>query len=214
MNRTLIVYFDYKSPYTFIARDLIYELERDLGIDVGWRPYCLNIPETFGTAQVNDRGELVADSRSAQQWRRIRYLYMDCRRIARKRGLTLRAPRKVFRSDMALIGTLYAHRAGALRPYHDLVFDRFWRRDLDIDDPSAIADTLQQAGVDASGFAAFERGEGRAELARIMDEAHALCVFGVPSFVVGGELYWGREHLEEIREVLSARGDDTGVVTD
>jgi 2-hydroxychromene-2-carboxylate isomerase len=85
------------------------------------------------------------------------------------------------------------------------VFDRFWRRDLDIDDASAIADALQQAGVDASGFAAFEQGEGSAELARIMHDAHEIGVFGVPSFVVGGELYWGREHLPEIRRILSER---------
>jgi 2-hydroxychromene-2-carboxylate isomerase len=202
MNRTLIVYFDYKSPYTFIARDLIYDLEKELRIDVDWRPYCINIPDMFGSAEVTDRGELVADGRSDHQWRRIRYLYLDCRRVAQKRGLTLRAPLKVFRSDTALIGMLYARRRGALRPYHDLVFDRFWRRDLNIDDASAIADALQQAGVDASAFTGFERGEGRTELARIMDEAHEIGVFGVPSFVVGGELYWGREHLPDIRRIL------------
>lgn len=101
------------------------------------------------------------------------------------------------------IGMLYARRRGALRPYHDLVFDRFWRRDLNIDDASAIADALQQAGVDPSAFTEFERGEGRTELARIMDEAHEIGVFGVPSFVAGGELYWGREHLPDIRRILS-----------
>jgi 2-hydroxychromene-2-carboxylate isomerase len=203
MNRTLIVYFDYKSPYTFIARDLIYDLEQELRVDVDWRPYCINIPDMFGSAEVNDRGELVADGRSDHQWRRIRYLYLDCRRVAQKRGLTLRAPLKVFRSDTALIGMLYARKLGAFRPYHDLVFDRFWRRDLDIDDASAIADTLQRVGVDVSGFAEFERAEGRTELARIGDEAHEIGIFGVPSFVVGGELYWGREHLPEIRRLLS-----------
>src|SRR5215470_8023961 len=114
MIRSLIVYFDYKSPYTFIARDLINALEQDLGIDVEWRPYCINISEIFGNAEVNDRGELVVDGRNEQQWRRIRYMYMDCRRIARKRGLTLRAPLKVFRSTTALIGALYVRQRGML----------------------------------------------------------------------------------------------------
>src|SRR5215467_12191436 len=113
MDRTLIVYFDYKSPYTFIARDLIYDLEQELRIDVDWRPYCINIPDMFGSAEVNDRGELVADGRSDHQWRRIRYLYLDCRRVAQKRGLTLRAPLKVSRSDIALSGC--SMRAGAAR---------------------------------------------------------------------------------------------------
>jgi 2-hydroxychromene-2-carboxylate isomerase len=39
-------------------------------------------------------------------------------------------------------------------------------------------------------------------VARISRDAEALGVFGVPSFIVDGELYWGREHLPDIREVL------------
>ena len=45
---------------------------------------------------------------------------------------------------------------------------------------------------------------GRAEVARICREAEAAGVFGVPSFVVDGELFWGREHLPEIRTMLTA----------
>ena len=48
---------------------------------------------------------------------------------------------------------------------------------------------------------------GRLEHDHIKDEAHALGVFGVPSFVVDGELYWGGEHLPALRERLG-RGAD------
>ena len=61
-----------------------------------------------------------------------------------------------------------------------------------------------EAGADATGFSAYAEGEGREELERICHAAEANGVFGVPSFVVDGELFWGREHLPDIRAMLAA----------
>ena len=77
--------------------------------------------------------------------------------------------------------------------------------DLDIEDPAALADVLKRAGADASGFAAFAAGDGPRELAAVQEAAEAKGVFGVPSFLFAdGDLYWGREHLSRIREILAA----------
>ena len=48
-------------------------------------------------------------------------------------------------------------------------------------------------------------GESRAELVHVCRDAEEKGVFGVPSFMVDGELFWGREHLPDIREMLAAR---------
>jgi 2-hydroxychromene-2-carboxylate isomerase len=61
-----------------------------------------------------------------------------------------------------------------------------------------------EAGADANGFPAYQAEEGRQQVKRICREAEAIGVFGVPSFVVGGELFWGREHLPDIRAMLAA----------
>ncbi len=56
-----------------------------------------------------------------------------------------------------------------------------------------------------AGFAAFVEGEGRRELKAVQDAAEAKGAFGVPSFLFpDGDLYWGREHLPRIREILQA----------
>jgi 2-hydroxychromene-2-carboxylate isomerase len=102
---------------------------------------------------------------------------------------------------------LYAKRQddAALRRYHDITFERFWKRELDIEDPAVVTAVLTEAGADAVGFASYLAGEGRTELVRICREAEERGVFGVPSFIVDGELFWGREHLSDIREMLAAR---------
>jgi 2-hydroxychromene-2-carboxylate isomerase len=203
--RTVTAYIDYKSPYAYLAKDLAYELERDFPVHVDWLPYVLDIPSFLGSARVDDSGKVIAQERNAHQWRRVRYSYMDCRRQARKRGLVIRGPQKIWDSALASSGMLYAKRQGdeVLRRYHDLTFERFWKRELDIEDPGVIGAVLAEAGADATGFSAYAAGEGRVELDRICCAAEELGVFGVPSFVVDGELFWGREHLPDIRAILA-----------
>jgi 2-hydroxychromene-2-carboxylate isomerase len=91
-----------------------------------------------------------------------------------------------------------------LRRYHDMTFERFWKRELDIEDPAVVGAVLAEAGADAAGFPPYLGGEGRQEVERICRAAEAIGVFGVPSFVLDGELFWGREHLPDIRAMLAA----------
>ena len=56
---TILVYSDYKSPYAFLAKDLIYELEGDFEINLEWLPYTLDIPSYLGSARLDERGEVI-----------------------------------------------------------------------------------------------------------------------------------------------------------
>jgi 2-hydroxychromene-2-carboxylate isomerase len=204
--RTVTVYIDYKSPYAYLAKDPVYALERECGVRIDWLPYDLDLAGFMGSARVDDTGRVLEQQRSAHQWRRVRYSYMDCRRQAQKQGLVIRGTQKIWDSRIALCGLLYAKRRGdaALRRYHDIVFERFWRRALDIEDQAVVSAVLSEAGADGAGFPAYLAAEGREELERVCRAAETAGVFGVPSFILDGELFWGREHLPEIREMLGA----------
>jgi 2-hydroxychromene-2-carboxylate isomerase len=65
-----------------------------------------------------------------------------------------------------------------------------------------IGALLAEAGADPAGFPDYSAGQARAELDGICHAAEANGVFGVPSFVLDGQLFWGSEHLPEIREML------------
>lgn len=200
------VYSDYKSPYAYLAKDLVYGLERDTGCAIDWLPYTLDIPAYLGSARLDETGAIAEESRNAHQWRRVKYSYMDCRREANLRGLTIRGTRKIWDSSLANVGLLYAKSHGVLRPYHDRTFERFWRRDLDIENVAVVAALLDECGADGSAFAAYAAGEGRQLLRQVQDEAEAAGVFGVTSFLLAdGDLYWGREHIPRLRELLLTR---------
>ncbi|HYM33182.1 MAG TPA: hypothetical protein VEU47_17920, partial [Candidatus Cybelea sp.] len=95
---SVTVYIDYKSPYAYLAKDLIYRLEGDAGFRFDWLPYTLDIPSYLGSAKLDDSGQVIESQRNAHQWRRVRYSYMDCRREARKRGLVILGTRKIWDS--------------------------------------------------------------------------------------------------------------------
>ena len=82
--QTLKVYIDYKSPYAYLAKDLVYQIEAAYAVRIEWLPYTFDIPAYLGSARVDERGEVIESARNAHQWRRVRYSYMDCRRQARK----------------------------------------------------------------------------------------------------------------------------------
>src|SRR5277367_1879851 len=192
--RIVTVYIDYKSPYAYLAKDPAWELEREFDVRLNWLPYILDIPEFLGTVE----------GRNDHQWRRVRYSYMDARRLANRRGLTVRGPQKLFDSTLASVGMIYAQRRGTFRKYNDLTFERFWKRELDIEDREAVRRVLEESGAETAAFFDFAEGEGRRELERITHEAEQFGVFGVPTFVIDGEVFWGGDRLWMVREKLAA----------
>ncbi len=202
-GRTVKIYIDYKSPYAYLAKDPAYRLAEETGAEIDWLPYILDIPAYLGSARVDAQGGVLEQNRNAHQWRRVKYSYMDVRREANRVGLTIRGTQKIWDSSLAGIGLLYAKAQGVMRAYNDEVFERFWKRELDIENVAALQDVLQRAGANVAGFAAFAAGEGRRELASVQQAAEAQGVFGVPSILFpDGDLYWGREHLPRVRERL------------
>lgn len=203
---TVTHYFDYKSPYAYLAQAPTYELAQTAGVTVLWLPYTLKIEKYLGQAQLDGDGHDVIGTRNDHQWRRVRYSYMDCRREANRRGLTIRGPRKIFDSSLAHIAYLYVREHAAAARFHDAVFERFWKRELDIENVSALSALMAHCGIDAGGFAAYLAGPGRALLGAIERSAEAAGVFGVPSYALDGDLYWGLERLVRVRERVAGEG--------
>ncbi len=203
----LIVYIDYKSPYAYLAKDPTCAIGEELGIEIDWRPFTLDIPSYLGSARLDREGRVVESRRSAGQWAMVKYAYRDARRYGSMRGLIVRGTTKIWDSSLAGIGMLFAKEQGkaVLRAYSDLVYQRFWKRELDIEDATVIERVLGEAGAHTSGFQDYLAGEGRAIHDEIQRAAFDAGIFGVPTYVAGGEIFFGREHLPRIRWILTGR---------
>lgn len=209
-HQPLIVYMDFKSPYAYLAKDPTYQLEDDFDIEIDWRPLTLDIPSYLGSAKTDRKGKVTESKRSPRQWLAVRYAYMDAKRYARLKDMLLYGTQKIWDSSLASIGMLWAKQQdrGVLKAYFDIVYERFWRRELDIEDAAVIEAVLREAGADTVSFGAFLAAEGREAHDRLQDALHPAGVFGVPTYVLDGEIYFGREHLPTVRWILGGRKGD------
>jgi 2-hydroxychromene-2-carboxylate isomerase len=203
----LIVYIDYKSPYAYLAIDPTYAMEDELGIEVDWRPFTLDIPSYLGSARLNQEGKVVENERTADQWTKVKYAYHDVRRYGSLRGIIVRGTTKIWDSSLAGIGMLWAKAqdGAVLRAYSGLVYERFWKRELNLEDAAVIERVLEEAGARTAGFQDYATGEGRALHDSIQRKAFDAGIFGVPTYVIDGEIFFGREHLPRIRWMLTGR---------
>lgn len=194
MPRTVDLWLDLRSPYSFLAKDPAYALEKELGVTLRLRPFALDID---GAYAISDPAQ------AARSLQRRKYLYADVRRFAGPRGIVIKGPKKVFDQKLVHLAWLHAEKSGRGRALLDLAYPRFFLRELDYEDPGAIDALLKELGVDPAGFAAFATGEGPKEIAAHQIEAETQGVFAVPTFVVDGELFWGQDRIDFVRAKLT-----------
>lgn len=190
------VYTDYKSPYAYVANKAIFSLEDSHDVTLDWLPLTLHIADYLDAV----------DTRSPHNWRKVKYAYMDARRSANAQGLTLKGPRRIYDGYLSSAGLLFAKRHGIFRAYHDLVFELFWTHQLDIDEIDQMKAVVARAGGDAAAFEAYVNGPGRAEHDGLRAEAETLGVFGVPTMIFEGELFWGGDRVDMLKARLDGHG--------
>jgi 2-hydroxychromene-2-carboxylate isomerase len=186
------LYFDYKSPFAYLASGPAFELDARYRVRVRWIPIQLRIK---GPGERSIRSD----------WK-ARYSYLDARRFAAPRGIVIKGPKKIYDTEPALLGALLAMREGCFERYTAAAYRRFFVRELELDDPDAVARLLAELGVASATYHAWAAGEGRAAYARCEAEAEADHVFGVPIFLFRGEPFWGHDRLPLLESRLAEAG--------
>jgi 2-hydroxychromene-2-carboxylate isomerase len=183
------MYSDYKSPFAYLAFEPAFALEHRFRIRIRWIPFQLRI---------KGKGE-----RSLYSEHKARYSYLDARRWAKPRGLVIRGPLKVYDTTPALIGGLFSEQQGRLLDYSRRVYELFFKRELEVDQPDSVASVIESLGMSADDYRKFLSDEGALAYQRAQDEAAADHVFGVPLFFFEGEPFWGHDRIPILAERLS-----------
>jgi 2-hydroxychromene-2-carboxylate isomerase len=204
-ENTIDIYIDFKSPYAYLAVEPSIIFSKENKLNINWLPYVLEIPDFLGSAKVDDNGSIIESNRNDHQWRRVKYSYMDCRRYANTRNITVRGPQKIWNTELISIALLWTkinnHELTEL--FINYVFKNFWKRELDLEKVSVIIEVFKKVGINYSEFKQWSINEGKKELEIIKNTAHQNGVFGVPSYLIKNELFWGREQLPMIKARLT-----------
>ncbi len=184
-------YFSFRSPYAWLAAERLESELGDLGVPIERIP-IFPTPELFP----NDPAETPD---------KIAYVVQDVRRLARERGLTVRFPSSGdtdwVLSHAAFLGV---QRGGAEYQFMLEVFRKRFCEGLDLGEDSVIADAARGAKLDPDRvLSAAHSDELRAEASagwrRAVERDR---IFGVPSFVYAGKLYWGQDRMHFLRNAV------------
>jgi 2-hydroxychromene-2-carboxylate isomerase len=197
MPEEIKFYYDYKSPFTYLAFAPALELETTHHVRLRFIPHEIDIRSAYG-------GNL--EQRAQRDWFKVRYLYADARRFASDRGMIIRGPQKIFDSRLALMSGLYADQRGRFREYSERVFERFFKRELDLEDREALAAVLSELSLHADDFRRFVEHEAEGLLRLAREEADRDGVFGVPTLLVAGEMFWGNDRVKWVIKKLDTMG--------
>lgn len=196
---TVRVYFDYSSPYAYLASERIEALAARHGRSVDWRPFLLGaVFKTEGTQPLTTyplKG---------------RYARHDIERTARRHGVPfVWPPRFPFLSVNAARLTYWAG-AGDPEMTARLVhafFRAAFAEGCDLGHTETTLDAAESAGVDRAAAAAALKDQAvKDRLRAATDSAIATGVFGAPYIVVDGEPFWGHDRLPDIDAWLESGG--------
>jgi 2-hydroxychromene-2-carboxylate isomerase len=190
----LKMYSDYKSPYAWLAFDPVFALEQKYAIRLKWMPFQLRLK---GSGQ-----------RSVYSEYKIKYSYMDARRTANERGdkKLIRGPLKIYNTEPALIGGLFADKHGRLVEYSRKTYELFFKRELAVDEVDAVAALIGSMGLPADDYRDFLSGPGKIEYEAAQATATEDQIFGVPICVFRGEQFWGNDRVPMLEGRLRAAG--------
>jgi 2-hydroxychromene-2-carboxylate isomerase len=183
------VFFNYRSPYCYLASKRMWTLEDDDGARFVWRPL----------------GSWDGRSPPDRVKQKLHVVRQDVARWARRLGIPFEPPPPATDGTRAAAGSLLAFERGLIRPYTIAVLHAEWGEGKDIGEPAVLLEAAAGVGLDRGELAeALEDPARREVLAANGAEAAQRGVFGVPTFAVGSELFWGQDRIDFVAEHLQA----------
>lgn len=197
MSRTVDYYFAPQSPWTYLGHQRFWALAKAAGVTIKVLP--VDLGKVFPIS-----GGLPLPKRAPQ---RQAYRLLELRRYSDHLGMPLNPQPRYFPvgGDPAagLIIAVDLHDgAEAAMKITGAILAAVWAQERNIGDPQVLAELLAESGLDARRLAQSDTPEVRERYEAYTQQAIDAGVFGAPSYVIDGELFWGQDRLDFVARRL------------
>jgi 2-hydroxychromene-2-carboxylate isomerase len=188
---TLEFFYDFVSPYSYLASTRVEELARRTGATLRYRPFLLG--GVFKATGNHAPLETAA---------KLRHMHVDLTRWSRRLGVPLHFPvTHPFPTVLPLRAALAADRQGRIAPFTHAVFRAAWVDGRDVSSAEVLKALAADVGLDGAALVAAAP-EYKAALVEQTDEAVRRGTYGAPTFFVGDELFVGNDRLDFVEDAL------------
>ena len=179
-------YFDFISPYSYLAHQKLKKLDKDNKININYKPILLG--------GLHKLGEITAP---AFNERKMKNMKNDCELIAKKNKINFKWNEKFPINSLYLMRGYLVIEDKIKNDYFNTCFDSYWKDNEDISDERIINQILQKCKIENNKFFKDIKDTNiKDELKRLTRTAFERDIFGAPTFVVNTKIFWGQDRLE------------------
>ncbi|MGB3865919.1 MAG: 2-hydroxychromene-2-carboxylate isomerase [Xanthobacteraceae bacterium] len=193
--------FDFGSPNAYLSHRAIPAIEKRIGVTFDYVPILLG--GIFKATNNKSPAETLAGVRNKRE-----FMELETQRFLRRFDVKpyVWNPHFPVNTLMLMRGAIAAQAEGVFEQYVEAAFHHMWEEPKKMDDPEVLASALTASGLDAAKlFARAQEPEIKNGLLENTQSAVARGAFGSPTFFVGDEMFFGKEQLREVEELLAGR---------
>ena len=196
MATAIDFYFDFISPYSYLAHTQLPKIAAKHGYAIAYHPVDLNVLKTAG-------GNTGPASR--EQPLKFKYVYADFARWSARYGVPMKRLGGYDPKCRLTRGTFYARDHNQAGAYVTATWKRIWGEGGSLADEALMRAVAREMGWKEDEFLAFmDSADAEKRFKTETDAATARGVFGVPTMMLGEELWWGNDRLDFLEEYLAA----------
>ena len=186
MTKSIDFYFDFISPYSYLAHKKIKLIKEKKNINFIYRPVL-----------VGGLHNLQGITAPAFIKAKLKHMMSDCDLIAKKNNFNFIWNSKFPINTLSIMRGYVFVNANVKDLYLNLMFEAYWKNNLDISDEVVLKKLLKTCEIDLKNFLeGVDDQKIKDELKNFTQAAYAKEIFGAPTFVVNGKVFWGQDRLE------------------
>jgi len=186
MTKTLDFYFDFISPYSFLAYKKLNLLNTKDNINIKYKPILLGGLHNLGgitPPAFNDR--------------KLKNMKNDCDLIASKNNIKFKWNIKFPINSLYLMRGYLVIDDHLKKKYFEICFNAYWKDNLDISNQKNVDTIIERTGLSKKEFLEnIENKKVKDILKNLTSEAFNKDIFGAPTFVVNNKIFWGQDRLD------------------
>ena len=186
MTKSIEFYFDFISPYAFLAYKRLKSLNKNKTINIIYKPILLGGLHMLGGITPPAFNE-----------RKLKNMKNDCELVAIKNNINFKWNTKFPIDSLYLMRGYLIVDNQLQNKFFDICFDSYWKDNMDISNEINLNKILEMVGVDKKEF--FKNIQNikiKEELKELTNKAFEKDIFGAPTFVVNNKIFWGQDRLD------------------